>query len=210
MRTPSLPGGIGEPRCGEPWSRGVSSQDQTAQPLAIQGFPGGTRIKNLLANAGDVRDAGSILGLRRFPGGGHGNPLQVFLPGESHGQRSLVGYSPWGRKVSDTTERPSTSGSIMCRPAHRLEGRQRQDWEAGHPGALGLASAQLPQLPSFPDLLQGDRAVGSNQCLAVRAMTAFLGFWTCIKPCSIRSSSGLVVRRHVRNLSLQGPTTAEC
>ena len=28
----------------------------------------------------------------------------VFLPGESHGQRSLVGYSPWGRKESDTTE----------------------------------------------------------------------------------------------------------
>ena len=29
----------------------------------------------------------------------------VFLPGESHGQRSLVGYSPWGRKESDTPER---------------------------------------------------------------------------------------------------------
>ena len=28
----------------------------------------------------------------------------VFLPGESHGQRSLVGYSPWGPKVLDTTE----------------------------------------------------------------------------------------------------------
>ena len=32
-------------------------------------------------------------------------PTPVFLPGESHGQRSLVGYSPWGRKESDTTER---------------------------------------------------------------------------------------------------------
>ena len=29
----------------------------------------------------------------------------VFLPGESHGQRSLAGCSPWGRKESDTTER---------------------------------------------------------------------------------------------------------
>ena len=28
----------------------------------------------------------------------------IILPGESHGQRSLVGYSPWGRKESDTTE----------------------------------------------------------------------------------------------------------
>ena len=32
-------------------------------------------------------------------------PTPIFLPGESHGQRSLVGYSPWGHKESDTTER---------------------------------------------------------------------------------------------------------
>ena len=32
-------------------------------------------------------------------------PTPVFLPGESHGQRSLVGYSPWGQKESDRTER---------------------------------------------------------------------------------------------------------
>ena len=31
-------------------------------------------------------------------------PTLVFLPGESHGQRSLVGYSPWGCKESDMTE----------------------------------------------------------------------------------------------------------
>ena len=31
-------------------------------------------------------------------------PTSVFLPGESHGQRSLAGYSPWGHKESDTTE----------------------------------------------------------------------------------------------------------
>ena len=31
-------------------------------------------------------------------------PTPVFLPGKFHGQRSLVGYSPWGRKESDTTE----------------------------------------------------------------------------------------------------------
>ena len=33
-----------------------------------------------------------------------GQPTPVFLPGESHGQRSLAGYSPWGHKESDTTE----------------------------------------------------------------------------------------------------------
>ena len=45
-------------------------------------------------------------------------PTPVFLPGESQGQRSLVGYSPWGRKASDTTERlhftsNSFKGSIL-------------------------------------------------------------------------------------------------
>ena len=59
-------------------------------------------VKNPLANAGEVRDAGLIPGLGRSPGGGHGNP--IFLPGESHGQKSLVGYSPWGHKESDATE----------------------------------------------------------------------------------------------------------
>ena len=47
-------------------------------------------VRNLPANAGDK---GLILGSGRSPGGGHGNP-SVFLPGESHGQRSLVGYGP--------------------------------------------------------------------------------------------------------------------
>ena len=54
-----------------------------------------------VCNAGDP---GLIPGSKRSPEGGHGNPLPVFLPGESHGQRNLVGYSPWGHKESDMTE----------------------------------------------------------------------------------------------------------
>ena len=50
--------------------------------------------KNLLANAGDIRDTGSIPGSGRSPGGGYGNAFPVFLPGESHEQRGRVGYSP--------------------------------------------------------------------------------------------------------------------
>ena len=61
-------------------------------------------VKNLLANAGDEGDTGSILEAERSPGGENDNPL-VFLPGKSHGQRSLVGYSPWGSKESDMDER---------------------------------------------------------------------------------------------------------
>ena len=64
-------------------------------------------VKNLLASAGDIRDLGSIPGLGRFPRGGHGNPLQYCCLENSHGQRSLEGYSPWGRKESDTMEQLS-------------------------------------------------------------------------------------------------------
>ena len=45
----------------------------------------------------------SIPGLGRVPGEGNGNPLQYSCLGNPHGQRSLVGYSPWGCKESDTT-----------------------------------------------------------------------------------------------------------
>ena len=64
-------------------------------------FPGGSEVKMSAWNAGDQ---GLIPGSGRSPGDGNGNPLQFLLPGESHGGRSLVGYSPWGRKESDTTE----------------------------------------------------------------------------------------------------------
>ena len=43
----------------------------------------------------------------RFPGGGHDNPLQYSCLENPHGQRSLVGYSPWGHKELDTTEQLS-------------------------------------------------------------------------------------------------------
>ena len=49
-----------------------------------------------------------IPGLGRSPGGGHGNPLQCSFLENPHGQRSLAGYSPWGRKESGMTEQLST------------------------------------------------------------------------------------------------------
>ena len=51
-------------------------------------------VKNLSVNAGDVRDVGSIPGLGRSPGEGHGNPLKYSCLENPYGQRSLVGYSP--------------------------------------------------------------------------------------------------------------------
>jgi len=51
-------------------------------------------VKNPPANAGDVRDAGSDPWVRKIPWGRARQPTPVFLPGESHGQRSLASYSP--------------------------------------------------------------------------------------------------------------------
>ena len=63
-----------------------------------------------------VRDAGSVPGSGRSPGGGHGNPLQ-YSPRKFHGQRVLVRYSPWGHKESDTTaHRSSTCISSQGKP----------------------------------------------------------------------------------------------
>ena len=57
----------------------------------VWGFPGMLVVKNLLASAGDVRDAGSIPGLGRSSRGGHGNQLQYSYQENHHGQRRLVG-----------------------------------------------------------------------------------------------------------------------
>ena len=59
-------------------------------------------VKNLPANAGDLRDSGSWVG--KIPWRRKWQPTTVSLPGKSHGQRSLAGYSSWGHKESDMPE----------------------------------------------------------------------------------------------------------
>ena len=65
-------------------------------------------VKNPLANAGDIRDLDLIPGLGKIPRNRAWQPIPVLLPGDSHGQRNLVGYSPWHHKDLDTTEVSST------------------------------------------------------------------------------------------------------
>ena len=63
-----------------------------------------TLVKNSLANAGDIKDAGSNPSGWKIPWRGAWQPTPVFLPRESRGQRHLAGYIPWGRKEPATTE----------------------------------------------------------------------------------------------------------
>ena len=73
-------------------------------PFHPLGFPGGLAGEESACNAGDL---GSIPGLGRSPGGGHGNPLQCSCLENPHRQKSLAGYSPWGHKELDMTEKLS-------------------------------------------------------------------------------------------------------
>ena len=51
-------------------------------------------VKNLPASTGDIKDMGSIPGLGRSPGGGHGNPLQYSCLENPMDRQNLAGYSP--------------------------------------------------------------------------------------------------------------------
>ena len=66
------------------------------------GLPGGSDSKASVCNAGDP---GFNPWVGKMPWRRNWQPTPVLLPGKSHGRKNLVGYSPWGRKESDTTER---------------------------------------------------------------------------------------------------------
>ena len=82
--------------------------EQFFEEALQKAFPGGSEGK---ASACNAEDLGSILGSRRSLEERNDNPL-MFLPGESHGQKILVGYSPQGHKESDTTE--TTQHAFIC------------------------------------------------------------------------------------------------
>ena len=64
-------------------------------------------VKNLPANARRHRRPGFNPWVRKIPWRRAWQPTPIFLPEESHGQRTLAGYSPKGHKESDTTEQLS-------------------------------------------------------------------------------------------------------
>ena len=71
-------------------------------------------VKNPPANAGDVRGADLIPGSERFPGGGHGNPLQYSCLENPPEQRSLVGYSQTYKELDATEATWHTAHSNIC------------------------------------------------------------------------------------------------
>ena len=94
------------------------------------GFPGSDNEESGYS----AGDPGLIPGLERFPGGGHGDPLQYPCLENLHGQRSLVGYSPWGYKESDTTDRLSTPKDLFTTSGLcKIRCRRVDELFAGYP-----------------------------------------------------------------------------
>ena len=85
--------------------------DQRDFCIMLRSLAGGAVVKNLLANAGDIRDMGFGPWVGLIPWSRKWQPIPVFLPGRFHGQRSLAGYSPLGHKDLDTTEQLSTQST---------------------------------------------------------------------------------------------------
>ena len=103
------------------------------------GFPDGSDSKESTCN---VRDLGSIPGLWRSPGGGHGNPPQYPCLGNSHGQRSLAGNSPRGCKVGhDWATKHSIALNRLTTNVVIVLGEQRRD------SSIHNHVSILPQIP---------------------------------------------------------------
>ena len=132
-------------------------------------FPGGSVSKESACNVGDL---GSVPGWGRSPGGGHDNPLQHSCLENPHGQRSLAGYSPWGHKELDTTERLSRAQGISrCHTA-------------GHfgisKGALRRDFTRSPQRRGG-----GRKGLGGEGARAVRTRA---GLWELLTLTAVRMS----------------------
>ena len=98
-------------------------------------------VVQTVKNPCNVGDLASIPGLERSSGGGHGNPLQYSFLENPHGQRSLEGYSPWGRKESDMTEGLSTALSSCSAGVSHHSGFSC--FRAQALGRSGLSSVQF-------------------------------------------------------------------
>ena len=106
------------------------------QPSKCEGFPGGSDGKESACNAGD---SSSICGSGTSPGEGNGNS-------KSHGRRSLVGYTPWGCKESDTTEQGTHIGLafLLMRNLYQGLSGKESTCNAGDVGVSLIPGSRSP------------------------------------------------------------------
>ena len=135
--------------------------------------------KESTCNAGDL---GSTPWLGRSPGGGHGNPLQYSCLENPYGQRRLEGYSPWGHKELDRTERLSTAQctTTLSVFSWNIEGRCQKQNDARLSAGVRALLTVRSQRPFSPFVLPtGKGAMGLPQpkslMMACRVWEGYLG-----------------------------------
>ena len=116
-------------------------------------LPGGSVGEESACNAGDLlqhRRPNLNPWVRKIPWRRKWQPTPVFLLGEFHGQRSLAGYSPWGRKELDTTEHTHPCSQGLRDPAGVKTGQFSSPLSPGlnFPGGFHSSELQWPRLPS--------------------------------------------------------------
>ena len=88
-----------------PWShKELDTTERLIHTQIVWGFPGGASGKEPACQCRRWKTCGFNPWVGKIPWRRESQPTPVFLPGESHGQRTLAGYSPWGHKELDTTE----------------------------------------------------------------------------------------------------------
>ena len=129
----------------DPWVRTTTWRRDRLHTAVFLAFPDGSDGKESACNAGDL---GSIPGLERSPGEGHGNPLQYSSLKNTHGQRSLVGYSSWGHRELDMTEQLTLSLSLPWKesydkPRHHIRKQISLCLQSLHNQSYGFSSSHV-------------------------------------------------------------------
>ena len=131
------------------------------------GFPGGSAVKNPATNAGAPGDAGLDPWVGKIPRRRKWHPTPRFSPGESHGQRSLVGCGPRGRKEPDMTEHMHThSWAAPLGPPLYPGWNQRPCISSNFPGdiyAAGLRTAVSSETGRVTMRCLGRRELDAHQ-----------------------------------------------
>ena len=142
-------------------------------PSPSKGFPGGPRGKEPACQCRSCRRLRFNPWVGKIPWRRSWQPTPAFLPGESHGHKSLVGYSPQGRKALDTTEATQQACTVDGNPPAKA-GNMSQNSDLGRfhvPWATQACGPQLlkPASPGacMPQLLS--RCVGTTKARAPRA-----------------------------------------